>query len=69
MLGKEGRDDAVAFIDEIATRITDLTKGRVTKVLINTLSEDGDTISNEYVRLSEVEKIVSVGHAIYERIR
>ena len=69
VVGQEGRDTAVEFIDERATRITNRANGRVTQVIINTLSEDGNTISNEYVRLDEDGKIVSVGHAIYERIR
>jgi hypothetical protein len=38
-------------------------------VIINILSEDGNTISNEYVRLDADGKITGVSHAIYERIR
>jgi hypothetical protein len=43
--------------------------GRVYQVIINTLSEDGNTINNEYVRLDENGKIERVTHAIYDRIR
>ena len=67
--GQEGSDTAVEFIDDRSTRITNRRNGRVTQVIINTLSEDGSTISNEYVRMDADGKIVSVGHAIYERIR
>lgn len=67
--GQEGSDTAVEFVDERSTRITNRRNGRVTQVIINTLSEDGNTINNEYVRLDADGKIVSVGHAVYERIR
>lgn len=67
--GQEGSDTAVEFVDEKTTRITNRRNGRVTQVIINTLSEDGNSISNEYVRFDSDGKIVSVGHAIYERIR
>ncbi len=38
-------------------------------MIINTLSEDGNVINNEYVRLDEDGKITGVGHATYRRIR
>jgi len=41
----------------------------VTQVIINTLSEDGNTISNEYVRMDEEGKITRVTHAVYERVQ
>jgi hypothetical protein len=68
--GQDGaRTTAVEFINDRSTRITNMAGGRVTQVIINTLSEDGNSISNEYVRLDEDGNIVSVGHAIYEKIR
>ena len=67
--GQQGSETAVEVIDERSTRITNMRNGRVTQVIINTLSEDGDTISNEYVRFDAEGRITGVSHAIYERIR
>lgn len=67
--GQEGSETAVEVIDERSTRIINRRNGRVTQVIINTLSEDGNTISNEYVRLDEEGRITRVSHAVYERIR
>ncbi len=66
---QDGSETAVEIINERVTRISNARSGRVTQVIINTLSEDGDTISNEYVRLDENGDIVRVTHAVYERIR
>lgn len=67
--GQEGSETAVEFVDDRTTRITNRRNGRVTQVIINTLSEDGNTIQNEYVRFDADGKIVGVGHAVYERMR
>jgi len=67
--GQDGSQTAVEFVNETTTRISNMRDGRVTQVIINTLSEDGNTISNEYVRLDADGKITSVSHAIYERMR
>lgn len=67
--GQDGSETAVEIVDERTTRISNARNGRVTQVILNTLSEDGDTISNEYVRLDENGDIVRVTHAVYERIR
>jgi hypothetical protein len=67
--GQEGSDTAVEFVNDRTTRITNRRNGRVTQVIINTLSEDGNVIENEYVRFDADGKIVGVGHAVYERIR
>ncbi|MBT8336090.1 MAG: hypothetical protein KJO11_05760 [Gemmatimonadetes bacterium] len=67
--GQEGAETAVELIDERSTRILNRRDGRVYQVIINTLSEDGDTISNEYVRLDEEGRIMRVSHAVYVRIR
>ncbi len=65
--GQEGSETAVEVIDERSTRIINKRNGRVTQVIINTLSEDGNTISNEYVRMDADGKIRGVGHAVYKR--
>jgi hypothetical protein len=67
--GQEGSETAVEVVDDRTTRILNKRQGRVTQVVINTLSEDGNTISNEYVRLDESGAISGVGHAVYRRIQ
>lgn len=57
------------FVNERTTRITNRRDGRVTQVIINTLSEDGNVIENEYVRLDAEGKIVGVSHAGYVRVQ
>ncbi len=66
--GLENSDTAVEVVDERSTRILNRRDGRVYQVIINTLSEDGDRIDNEYVRLDEEGRIVRVTHATYDRI-
>ena len=66
--GQENAETAVEVVDERSTRILNSRGGRVYQVIINTLSEDGNTIQNEYVRLDEEGKITGVGHATYRRI-
>jgi hypothetical protein len=66
--GQENAETSVEWVDERTTRISNMRNGRVTQVIINTLSEDGNTIENEYVRLDENGKITGVGHATYRRI-
>ncbi len=65
----DAAETAVEIVDEHTTRISNVRNGRVIQVILNTLSEDGDTISNEYVRVDEDGKIVRVTHAVYERVR
>ena len=67
--GQEGSETAGESIDDRSTRILNKRNGRVSQVIINTLSEDGNRIDNEYVRLDENGKITRVTHAIYNRIR
>ena len=55
-------------VNERSTRILNKRGDRVSQVIINTLSEDGNSIENEYVRLDEEGKITGVGHATYRRI-
>ena len=66
--GQENAETAVEIVDERTTRILNKRNGRVSQVIINTLSEDGNTINNEYVRMDQDGKITRVTHAIYERI-
>ena len=66
--GQEGSETAVEIINERATRIYNKRNGRVTQVIINTLSEDGNSIENEYIRMDADGKITRVTHATYERI-
>lgn len=66
---QEGNETAVEFIDEWSTRIQNKSKGRVTQIVINTLSKDLQTINNEYVRLDDEGKIRGVTHAVYRRMK
>lgn len=67
--GQEDAETAVEFVDGRTTRITNRRGGRVVQVIINTLSEDGRTIRNEYVRFDGEGRITGVAHATYDRIR
>ena len=67
--GQNNSQTAVEFVDERTTRISNMRNGRVTQVIINVLSEDGNTIENEYIRMDENGKITGVGHATYRRIQ
>lgn len=67
--GQQGAETAVEVVDERTTRISNRRNGRVYQVIINTLSEDGGTISNEYVRFDEQGRVTGVSHAVYERVR
>ncbi len=49
--GQEGAETAVEIVNDRTTRISNKRNGRVSQVIINTLSEDGNTINNEYVRM------------------
>ena len=66
--GQENAETAVEVVDERTTRILNSRGGRVYQVIINALSEDGNTIENDYVRLDEEGKITGVGHATYRRV-
>lgn len=66
--GQEGAETAVEVVDDRTTRILNRRNGRVTTIILNTVSEDGDTIHNEYIRMGE-DGPVAVTHAVYERIR
>ena len=67
--GQEGAETAVEIVDDRTTRISNARNGRVYQVIINVLSEDGNTILNDYVRMDEDGKITRVTRAEYRRIR
>ena len=58
---------AVEVVDERTNKIMNKTGDRV-NVIINVLSEDGNTINNEYRNVDE-DGNVRVSHAVYERIQ
>ena len=60
-------ETAVEVVDARTNRIRNKTGSRVNEI-VNVLSEDGNTINNEYRNVDENGK-VTVTHAVYERIR
>ncbi len=60
-------ETAVEVVDSRTNKIMNKTGDRV-NVIMNVLSEDGNTINNEYRNVDENGK-VTVTHAVYERIR
>lgn len=67
--GQDGNETAVEIINDRSTRIQNKSKGRVGTIIINTLSEDLQTINNEYVRFDAEGKITGVTHAVYRRMK
>ena len=65
--GGENATTAVEIVDERTNRILNANDGEVTQVIINVLSEDGNTIDNEYRRTLE-DGTERVSHAVYRRI-
>ena len=65
--GGEGATTAVEIVDEHTNRILNARDGEVYQVIINVLSEDGNTINNEYRRTGE-DGTENVSHAVYRRI-
>ena len=65
--GQQNAETAVEVIDEFSTRIINKRNGRVSQIIINTLSAAGSTINNEYIRMDADGKIIGVGHVVYER--
>lgn len=66
--GQENAESAVEVVDERTNRILNRRNGEVGQVIVNVLSEDGNTIDNEY-RRRLADGTESVSHAIYRRIR
>ena len=67
--GIENSETAVEIVSERSTRILNARNGTVYQVIINTLSEDGNRIDNEYVRMDADGKITRVTHATYDRVQ
>jgi len=67
--GQDNAETAVEIIDARTTRIASKRNGRVSRIIINVLSEDHNTINNEYIRMDEDGNIIRVTHAVYERIQ
>lgn len=65
--GQENAETAVEFVDARTTRIRNRRNGRVSQVIINVLSEDGNRIDNEYIRIAEDGSERSTS-AIYDRV-
>lgn len=65
--GQEGAETAVEIINDKSIRIYNKRNGVLNQVVINTLSDDNNTISNEYIRLDKDGKIMGVTHVTYNR--
>ncbi len=65
--GQEGAETAVEVINEKSTRIYNKRNGVVYQIVINTLSDDNNTIHNEYIRMDKDGKITGVTHVTYVR--
>ena len=65
--GQPGSETAVEIINDNSIPILNKRDGVVYQVVINTLSEDNNTINNEYVRLDKDGKITGVTHVTYIR--
>ena len=65
--GQPGSETAVELINPKSIRIYNKRDGVVYQVVINTLSEDNNTINNEYIRMDKDGKITGVTHVTYVR--
>ena len=65
--GQQGAETAVEIINSKSIRIYNKRDGVLTQVVINTLSDDNNTISNEYIRMDKDGKITGVTHVTYIR--
>ena len=65
--GQEGAETAVEIINDKSIRIYNKRNGVLNQVVINTLSDDNNTISNEYIRMDKDGKITGVTHVTYNR--
>jgi hypothetical protein len=65
--GQPGSETAVEIINPKSIRIYNKRDGVVYQVVINTLSEDNNTINNEYIRMDKEGKITGVSHVTYLR--
>jgi hypothetical protein len=65
--GQPGAETAVEIINPRSIRILNKRDGVVNQVVINTVSDDNNTIHNEYIRLDKDGKIMGVTHVDYNR--
>jgi hypothetical protein len=65
--GQEGAETAVEIINPKSIRIYNKRNGVLNQVVINTLSDDNNTINNEYIRMDKDGKITGVTHVTYVR--
>ena len=65
--GQPGAETAVEIINPKSIRIYNKRNGVVNQVVINTLSDDNNTIHNEYIRMDKDGKITGVTHVDYKR--
>ncbi len=65
--GQENATTAVEVVDDRTNRILNARDGEVYQVIVNVLSEDGNTINNEYRRTLD-DGTERVSHAVYRRI-
>src|SRR5215213_724681 len=65
--GQPGSETAVEIINPKSIRIYNKRDGLVNQVVINTLSDDLNTISNEYIRMDKDGKITGVTLVTYIR--
>ena len=65
--GQPGSETAVEVINPKSIRIYNKRDGMVYQVVINTLSEDNNTINSEYIRMDKDGKITGVTHVTYNR--
>lgn len=65
--GQENAETAVEVVDDRTNRILNARDGDVYQVIINVLSEDGNTIDNEY-RRTLPDGTERVTHSVYRRI-
>ena len=68
--GQENAETSVRTINDRINEIVNKRDGKVTQILTNVLSPDGNTIANVYMRMDpEGKKVTSVTYATYERIQ
>ena len=65
--GQPGAETAVEIINDKSIRIYNKRDGVLNQIVINTLSEDNNTINNEYIRMDKDGKITGVTHVTYIR--
>ena len=66
--GQENAETAVEVVDERTNRILNARNGEVYQVIMNVLSEDGNTINNEYRRTLPDGTERPPSYAVYRRI-